>query len=648
MTRLLLPCLLLAAACRGDADAPPPPARQAPAAAAATRSPPPAAALDAVADANDANDADAADAPPEPALPPARRPRDVQGAGQRSARVGEAVTDLQGVVTAVGPNGFWVQDPQPDDDPATSEGLLVRIDPQAVEGGPPEPGDLVALAGRVAEFVPTARKEQLPVTQLDASAVRILARGRPLPEPVRLGRGGRALPARVVCDDAVDGDGTAGAFDPDSDGLDFWESLEGMLVELRDPRACGPTSSLNELWVLADGGEDAGPRTARGGIALLPDDVNPERILLAPLLADVPRVDAGTRLVTAGAPRVRGVVDYAFGNFRVLVTAPVESAGGGMAPESAAPAGPDELLVASFNVENLSPASGAGKFAALGQIIAHALGAPDLLALEEVQDDSGPVPDGVTGAAETLRLLVAAVAAAGGPAYRAADVPPANGADGGQPGGNIRCAFLWREDRGLSLVARPGGDAATPARLLREAGAPRLQPSPAHLAPADPAWEQTRKPLVAEFAWRGRPLFALANHWSSKGGDDPPFGWRQPPVQKTAPQRVAQARCVRAFVDELHAAGAQVLVLGDLNDFWFSEALGVLTAGGALVNLTDRLPEAERYSYVWQGNSQQLDHLLASPALAAACVEARPVHVNCEFAAQVSDHDPVLARFRLP
>ncbi len=616
--------VLLVAACSGPGAAPTPPQPARPAATAAA-TPVPASPADdeSLADDEELDDAE---------LPPARRPRDVQGAAHRSARLGDAASDVQGVITGVGPHGFWLQDPQPDDDPATSEGLYVHWDPPLVDGADLQPGQRVSVAGRVAEFTPTNRREQLPVTQLEAASVRVLAHDQPLPAPVVLGRHGRVPPGALVCDDAVDGDGTAGPFDPAADGLDFWESLEGMLVELREPVACGPTSSLNELWVLADGGAGAAPRTARGGIALVPGDVNPERILLAALLADVPRVDVGTRLATAGAPVVRGVVDYAFGNYRVLVAAPCEAVGAGVRPESVSPARDDELLVASFNVENLSPASGAGKFTALGQIIARNLAAPDLLALEEVQDDSGPVNDGVTGAAETLRLLVEAIVAAGGPAYRAAEVAPVDGADGGQPGGNIRCVFLWREDRGLALVSRPDGDAASPARVAAD----------------DEVWRETRKPLAAEFAWRGRPLFAVANHWSSKGGDDPPFGWRQPPLQKTAPQRVAQARSVRAFVDGLHAADAQVLVLGDLNDFWFSEAVGVLTAGGALVNLTDRLPEAERYSYVWQGNSQQLDHILASPALAAACLEARPVHVDCEFAGQVSDHDPLLARLRLP
>lgn len=580
--------------------------------------------------------------PPGP--PAAPRPRDVQGAGHASPLVGRQVIGLSGIVTAVSARGVWLQDPQPDDDPATSEALFVRLQPPRAGEVPLEPGDAVEVDGRVEEFVPPNRAEQLPLTQLEAQAVRLLARGRPLPAPVLLGRGGRTPPGALVCDDAVEGDARRGPFDPDADGLDFWESLEGMLVEIPRPVACGPTSSFDELWVLADDGEGAAPRTARGGVALRPGDSNPDRILLAAALAGVPRADVGARLSSGGAPAVRGVVDYAFGNYRVQVTAPVQAEGGVTRPV-ARPAADDELLLASFNVENLSPASDAGKLQALGEIIARHLAAPDLVALEEIQDDSGPLDDGTTSARLTLARLVAAIADAGGPAYRALDLPPADGADGGQPGGNIRCAFLWREDRGLSLVERPGN---APASVSAEDGAWALSPSPAHVDPGHSAWRATRKPLAAQFAWRGRPLLAIANHWSSKGGDDPLCGWRQPPRTPSVDERVAQARSVRAFVDEALAAGADVLVLGDLNDFWFSEPLAVLTAGGALENLTDRLPEAERYSYVWQGNSQQLDHVLASRALAAACVEAAPWHVNAEFAGQASDHDPVLVRLRVP
>jgi len=345
---------------------------------------------------------------------------------------------------------------------------------------------------------------------------------------------------------------------------------------------------------------------------------------------------------------VRGVLDYAFANWRLDVLAPVTAAGGGVAPERLAPAAaPDrELLVACLNLENLSPSSDAAKIAGLGRLVADSLAAPDILAVEEVQDDSGPVKDGTVSAAGTLRALTDAIVAAGGPRYRSANIAPSDGADGGQPGANIRCALLWREDRGVRLVDRAVGDQPTFARVVREGDSPALLPSPALVAPADPCWKDSRKPLAAEFRWGGgAALFVIANHWCSKSGDEPLFGARQPPRRESEAQRVAQARVVRAFADELIAAGAPVLVLGDLNDFPFSDPLAVLTAGGGLVELTDRLPEVERYSYVYQGNSQQLDHILASPALASLCSEARPVHVDCEFAGQLSDHDPVIARF---
>jgi hypothetical protein len=51
-------------------------------------------------------------------------------------------------------------------------------------------------------------------------------------------------------------------------------------------------------------------------------DFNPERIQLVPLLAPVARVDVGTRLLQDGQPRVRGLLDYAFANWRLDVLAP--------------------------------------------------------------------------------------------------------------------------------------------------------------------------------------------------------------------------------------------------------------------------------------------------------------------------------------
>src|SRR3954452_15110104 len=57
-----------------------------------------------------------------PAEPPVdAKIHDIQGAAHRSPLEGKRVTNVTGVVTAVSSNGFWFQDPQPDDNPATSE-----------------------------------------------------------------------------------------------------------------------------------------------------------------------------------------------------------------------------------------------------------------------------------------------------------------------------------------------------------------------------------------------------------------------------------------------------------------------------------------------------------------------------------------------
>ena len=59
---------------------------------------------------------------------------------------------------------------------------------------------------------------------------------------------------------------------------------------------------------------------------------------------------------------------------------------------------------------------------------------------------------------------------------------------------------------------------------------------------------------------------------------------------------------------------ANIVVLGDINDFEFSPTVDKLTEGGALVALMKTLPVNERYSYVFQGNSQTLDQILVGDA----------------------------------
>jgi predicted extracellular nuclease len=575
---------------------------------------------------------------------PGLRIHDVQGAAHVSPQVGRRVLAVPGVVTVVRGNGFWIADPEPDADPATSEGLLVFT------GSAPTVavGDAVTVTGTVTEF--RAASTNLASTEIAGPTVTVVAAGQPVPAPTLVGAGGRVPPGSVVENDATGDIETSGVFDPAADGLDFWESLEGMRVELDDAAVVGPSNRFGETQVVPRG---SGVRTTRGGIVLQAADSNPERIVVASGLATAPTgLNVGDTLAGATV----GIVDYAFSNYELQVTATPTVAGGGLAREVTRAPRPDELAVATFNVQNLDPTDPQDKFDRLAATIVTNLAGPDLVALEEVQDNTGPADDGVVAADATLTKLVAAIRAAGGPAYTWREIDPTNDADGGEPGGNIRVAFLFRTDRGLSFVDRPGATATAGTGIVVGADhKPHLTLSPGRVAPGDAAWTASRKPLAGEFRWKGQTVFVVANHFNSKGGDQPLSGRSQPPARPSEVQRHAQAGLVRAFVGDLEAADrfADIVVLGDLNDFDFAETTNTLTAQGALVDLPRTLPLPERYTYVFEGNSQVLDHILLSAWLARGSSPGTSnrydydvVHVNSEFADQVSDHEPQVVRLR--
>ena len=566
----------------------------------------------------------------------------IQGRGHLSPLAGMRVEGVHGVVTALTPRrgevGFWMESERPDGDPATSEGIFVahseRLDELA-------PGHRVAVSAAVAEV---AFNQGLPVTRLRAEEVRVVGSAESLSPPVVLGEGGRALPNASVDDDGLT------AFEPGQDGADLLESLEGMRVVIRDAVVVGSTTRHGELVVVADGGRGAGPRTSSGGVRIAPGDANPERIILDDeLVRGMPPARVGDRL--AGA--VVGVVDYGWGTYRVQLLEPVEVVPGPLAAGSTTlRAEEDGLTVATFNVENLSARSEEARIAALAGLVADALASPDVVALQEIQDASGSQDDGVVDAGPTLDGLVAAIVAAGGPRYRWHQVDPADGADGGRPGANIRVAYLVHPRR-VEVVERGSrGDGTWAA----EGGG--LTVSPGRVAPRHPAFNLDqglgfgpgRKPLALEVRFRGRRLVLCNLHLTSKGGDDPLMALHQPPRRPSEAQRREQAGVVAALVRDLLAedAGARVVVLGDLNEHPFRPALRVLEAAG-LTNLTERVPPADGYTYVFRGNAQTLDHILVSPALAEDA-EVEVVHVNADRpqAVRASDHDPVVCRLRIP
>ena len=561
------------------------------------------------------------------------RIHDIQGTAHLSPYAGRRASFVPGVVTAVRGNGFWMQDPEPDADPASSEGIFVFTGSRPAVAV----GTAVSVSGLVTEFRPGGESsDNLTTTQLERVTVYPGGAGAEI-DPTVVGEGGRVPPRRIIDNDAF------ALFQPRSDGIDFYESLEGMLLQVNDAAVVGPRNNFGEVWVVGDDGRNARPRTSRGGLRVTPRDFNPERIQLDDALAATPVVDVGDRIPGATV----GVLSYDFGNFELLpLTAPVAVSGGLEREVTESPRG-DELAVATFNVENLDP-SDTATIPRLAALVVENLKSPDLIGIEEMQDNTGAANDGTTGASLSWQAFIDAIAAAGGPRYEYRQIDPENNADGGQPGGNIRVGFLFRTDRGLRFVDRPGGDATTPTGVVESGGQAHLTLSPGRVDPQNPAWEATRKPLAGEFTWRGETFFAIVNHFSSKGGDDPLFGRVQPPVRSSEVARHQQAASVNAFVRQILDVDrkAPIVVLGDINDFEFSETTEILE-GGELTSLFDVLPKRERYSYVFEGNSQVLDQILLSKAALRDLEAFDVVHVNAEFADQASDHDPSVARLEL-
>lgn len=570
---------------------------------------------------------------------------DIQGARHFSLFDDEPVTGIEGVVTAVRSNGFYMQDPNPDNDDATSEAIFVFT------GGTPGTvvGDLVSVDGTVNEFYPGGiGTGNLSTTEIENAVVAVLSNGHPLPAPITLGNGGRIPPNQIIDNDSPGDVNLTTNFDPDEDGIDFYESLEAMRVQVNDATVVGSTY-FNETLVVADGGANSGIFNDRGALVVRPDDFNPERIMIDDALTPgVPDVQVGD---VFDAPII-GVMDYNFGNFKLLNTTllpPLNA--GGLLPETADLASSsDQLTAATFNVENLDPDDDA-RLEALAEQIVENLQTPDIIALQEIQDNSGPVDDGTVAADETYNALIAAIINAGGPVYAFRDIAPENNADGGQPGGNIRVGFLFRPDR-VTFVDRPGGTAVLTTTVSLGSHGVELSYSPGRITPQNDAFTDSRKPLAGEFIFNGYKLIIIANHFNSKGGDDYLFGRIQPPVLGSEVQRLAQAGAVHDFVVDILSLdpNANVIVLGDLNDFHFSPPLQALQ-DNILTNLIDILPEDERYTYIYEGNSQTLDHILVSDHLmTATAVAVDIVHLNAEFNIDTrpTDHDPIVSQFTMP
>jgi predicted extracellular nuclease len=568
---------------------------------------------------------------------------DIQGPTRVSPLAGQQVADVAGVVTGVrtygSSKGFWFQDTAPDDDPATSEGVFVFTSSAPTV----QVGDAVKVSGTVTEYVPGgASSGNQSVTEISKPTVTVVSSGNTVPVTTI---DSRSVPAVYAPegDPAAKGSVNALPLRPRAYALDYYESLEGQNVRIGSSRVVTASDAYTELWVTVKPHENA---TVRGGTRYGSyTSQNTGRLQIQSLgaSADFPKANVGDTL----AGTTEGPLDFnQFGGYTLVARDLGTLKQGGLERETTRKQKSGELAVATYNVENLDPTD--GTFAAHASAIVDHLQSPDIVSLEEIQDNDGAKNSGTVASDVTVNKLIDAIVAAGGPRYEWRGIDPVDGQDGGEPGGNIRQVFLFNPAR-VSFTDRPGGDATTAVGVDRTAsGAAALTASPGRIDPASDAWKNSRKPLAGEFVFRGRTVFVIANHFASKGGDQSLTSQYQPPARSSETQRHAQADEVNAFVKDILKVqpGADVLALGDINDFEFSGTAQRLEADGALWSAIKSLPKQERYTYDYQGNSQVLDQILVSPSIRKGPFAYDSVHINSEFNDQISDHDPQVLRLR--
>ena len=574
----------------------------------------------------------------------------IQGAGHKSPIEGCSVSGIRGIVTLVTSKGFYMQDPRPDNDNRTSESILIYT------GSPPKnvkKGDLAYVNGTVNEYIQDAKPLSLSVTEI-VNPTYITTHSNITLAPVLIGIGGLVPPDTVIEDDAFGNISIDNSFDPGTDGIDFYESLEGMSVLINNAVVVGPAKPTNHpvVYVLSDNGSLASIRTPSGGIISRPRDYNPERIALDFFTNSSEAVNVGDLIK---GPIV-GVIDYSKYNYEIVVdkNTPITLTHGlgnssrdsssdsndSIIDNSTQSAAGDQITIAAYNVEDLSYNLKTAKFGTLAEQIVGNLNAPDIIALEEIVGDNS-TNDG-SNIYKTLNLLAEniSIASNGKFHYSNISIPDKNS--------TMNVAILYRTDRGLAFRGLSTGNPRENVTVIRGT---HISPNPGWIYPRDPAFETgLRKPLAAEFTFKGQSLFIIANHFKAKDiKDDRLFGEFQPPRSITDDKRHKQAQIVHNFVKEILNSNstANVVVLGDLNDFQFSETLNILK-GNLLTNPLENLSIGEQYTYNFEGNSQALDHILISKNLGRMSPEFKVAHINADFGIQTSDHDPIELRLKFP
>ncbi|KDQ25826.1 hypothetical protein PLEOSDRAFT_1106723 [Pleurotus ostreatus PC15] len=596
---------------------------------------------------------------------------DVQGPAFKSSLVGQTIHNLTGIVTAKGPNGFWISG-APVADPRVSNGLSIFTQDASVIAQVAI-GDMVSLSGRVAEFRSNNSPNDLTITEIDNPTEIEVASQNNAVVPVIVGKD-RSPPTQQLSalDTGSDGflavpnnssriDITDATLQPDKFGMDFWESLEGQLVTIPKPVALDFPNSFGEIWVRGDWAVTG--LNSRGGltITLGPDgrpDANPEAVIVG-------RPLDGTRnpkaFLGVGLSDITGVVAFQFGFFYVLpLSAPsiISTPTADVPVTTILSSDTDEctLTIGDYNVDNMTPRSPT-HVNGVAKHITTFLRNPDIVFLQEIQDNTGSTDDGIVVGNLTLSALTTAIASISGVRYDFIEIAPINNEDGGEPGGNIRQAYIFKPEN-LQLVSGSpaGGSLDSTAVVSDVSGGLTFSFNPGRVDPTNAAWIDSRKPLAA--AWQttsGHRFFTVNLHLTSKSGSASTQGDARLPVNLGVDQRTSQIERVSAFVRTILAedTNANIVVAGDFNEY--------VQTRSAFTSLQDILFEAdelagvdpvERYTFLFDQNSEQLDHIFVSNAIKGRGVDVEHIHVNnwanaTTVTARPSDHDPSIAEIHL-
>ncbi|MFA1547698.1 ExeM/NucH family extracellular endonuclease [Actinomadura chokoriensis] len=538
----------------------------------------------------------AAAEPPTCGTPADQQIADVQGSGDASPLAGRTVR-VEGVVTADFQRadqlkGFFVQDPTPDRDPRTSDGLFVYSTSEVAVG------DRVLVTGRAVEY--NGLTELSPVSAVDVCGK------------------GRIAPARVLL--PLSGGATA-------------EQYEGMLLRF------GQRLTATEVYQLGRYGEVT---VSAGGRLFQPTDGhgstqgrNDARKLLIDDASNVqnpdtiPYTDPRVLRIGDSVQGLTGVLGQGFGEYRLQPTEAAHFAGTNPRPKAPARVGGD-VRVASFNTLNWFTTLGArGADTAeererqLAKLAAALRGLDaDAVGLMEVENNG----DAAVGA---LVDRLNRDAGAGTYAW-------------------VRHPYPGTDEIHVALVYKPA----------------KLTPVGAARSSQDPVFD--RPPLVQEFrpASGGTAFTMIVNHFKSKGcgdatGPDQDQGDGQGCYNA---RRVAQARAI----SEIAGGARNPLVVGDLNAYAAEDPVKALTGAGLVSQTARFVRPGDRYSYVFDGQSGELDHALAGGALSRRVTGATIWHINgdepvfldynTEFNPprfyrpdefRSSDHDPVLLGLNL-